>query len=113
MALELLSALEARLGRTLDAEVLARAQTVGQLSAALDRRPLLASSRTSHIEEIAGDDLNIPEPLREAAMAWLGRGADSFYARLMRRTCVGALSSPTIGPRSSSPTTRVIWTWGS
>ena len=99
MALELLSALETRLGRTLDAELLARAQTVGELSRALETRAVpsaspLSSSATGHIEQANDADLRIPEPLREAAMAWLGRGAESFYARLMKTDVRGRAFIP-------------------
>jgi len=99
MALELLSALELRLGRTLDAEALARAETVGQLSQALEAGPAAlaaasTSSRSGRIEGAEADDLQIPEPLREAAMAWLGRGAESFYSRLMQTRVQGRAFIP-------------------
>ena len=94
MALELLSVLEARLGRTLDAEALARAETVGQLSAALEPRSLTSTSSTGHIEEAETSELSLPAPLREAAMAWLGRGAESFYSRLMQTTVHGRAFIP-------------------
>jgi len=94
MALELLSALEARLGRTLDAEALARAETVGELTTALEIRLQPGTSRSSHIEEADEAELHIPEPLREAAMAWLGRGTETFFSRFMRTKVSGRAFIP-------------------
>ena len=90
MALELLVGLEAKLGRTLDGEALAQASTVEELIAVVRTEPKKALSRTASIEGHAEPgSLEIPAPLREAAMEWLGRGQLSFYERVMHTKVVG------------------------
>lgn len=96
MALELLVALERELGRSLDAERLAEAATVEELVAFLGGGGAPSSGRTERIEQGEGAlaRLTVPEPLREAAMAWLARGQDGFYSRVMRSKVTGQAFIP-------------------
>lgn len=93
MALELLVALETKLGTALDAERLNQATTVEELVHALGRESQ-ARSRTAQIEQDDSVSWSIPEPLREAAMEWMARGQDSFYERLMRTKVTGRAFIP-------------------
>jgi long-chain acyl-CoA synthetase len=95
MLLELLVALEAQSGRTLDAERLNRAVTVGDVEAAL--RDLGESRRaapTTSIVQAEPERLEIPQPLREAAMHWLGRAQFGFYERVLRTRVIGRAHIP-------------------
>ncbi len=95
MALELLVALEARLGRALDGEALAQAATVAELVRKVEAQGLGRPSPTAHIEDVGGGSpVTIPEPLREAAMEWMGRGQRSFYQSLMRTRVSGRAFIP-------------------
>lgn len=94
MALELLVALEGRLG-SLDGDRLSRCETVGELVAVLRERPARrATSSTRHIEREEEEPLEIPEPLRAAAMEWLGRAQMSFYDQVMRTRVTGRAFIP-------------------
>ncbi|HEY3493375.1 MAG TPA: AMP-binding protein [Polyangiaceae bacterium] len=94
MLLELLVALESQTGRTLDGERLNRALTVGDVEAALrdlgERRPV----STTAIEKAEREPLEIPVPLREAAMHWLGRAQFGFYDRVLRTNVRGRAHVP-------------------
>lgn len=94
MALELLVGLEAKLGRTLDGEALAAATTVAELLALLRRTQGAGPSPTKMIEGGEETPLEIPTPLREAAMEWLGRGQLSFYDKVMRTRVTGRAFIP-------------------
>jgi long-chain acyl-CoA synthetase len=91
MALELLVGLERKLGRTLSGENLARASTVSELIQAVRKETGIRPSTgtQSIIDDAADAPLEIPAPLREAAMEWLGRGQVSFYERVMRTKVTG------------------------
>lgn len=90
MALELLVGLEGKLGKALNGDDLAKASTVAELADKVRKGP---GTRVSATAAIIDDEeerpLEIPAPLREAAMEWLGRGQLSFYERVMRTKVTG------------------------
>jgi long-chain acyl-CoA synthetase len=94
MLLELLVALEAQTGRTLDSERLNRAVTVGDVETALrelgERRPVATTS----IVKAESEPLEIPAPLREAAMHWLGRAQFGFYDSVLKTSVRGRAHIP-------------------
>ncbi len=95
MALELLVGLETKLGRALDGEILAKASTVAELLESVRKQRGAQRSPTATI--LGAEDekpLEIPGPLREAAMEWLGRGQLSFYERVMRTKVSGRAFIP-------------------
>jgi len=95
MLLELLVALEAQLGHSLDAERLSAATTVGEVEAAL--REVSDSRRiasTSSIEQEADKPLEIPPALRHAAMHWMGRAQMGFYDTVLRTKVTGRAFIP-------------------
>ncbi len=95
MALELLVALEAKLGRALDAEKLSDCSTVGEVESVLRAsKPSAVRSLTEGIEEEAGVPLELPPPLRDAAMHWMGVAQHSFYNRVLRTTVTGRAFIP-------------------
>jgi long-chain acyl-CoA synthetase len=90
MLLELLVAIETELGRSLDAERVSSAQTVADVEAFV--REAQAARRltaTKTVEKEAELELDLPEPLREAAMAWMGRAQHGFYERVLKTTVTG------------------------
>ncbi|HEY5376723.1 MAG TPA: AMP-binding protein [Polyangiaceae bacterium] len=95
MLLELLVALEAQLGHSLDAERLSAATTVGEVEAALrevsDSRKIAS---TSSIEQEADKPLEIPPALRDAAMHWMGRAQMGFYDTVLRTKVTGRAFIP-------------------
>jgi long-chain acyl-CoA synthetase len=92
LLLELLVALEAQLGRTVDAEQLASCQTVGEAEALMAQ---LALRPTAKIEaEPTGTPLVVPEPLQRAAMHWMGRAQSSFYSQVMHTVVTGRAFIP-------------------
>ncbi len=95
MALELLVALEGKLGGSIDADRLSQANSVEDVVAILRSRPSgRGISRTREIEEAAESPLEIPEPLREAAMEWMGRAQMGFYDRVMKTRVTGRAFIP-------------------
>jgi long-chain acyl-CoA synthetase len=96
MLLELLVALERELGRSLDAERVSSATTVADVEAfvreAQGARKLGGTTR--EIEDTDDLELDIPEPLREAAMAWMGRAQHGFYDRVLRTRVTGRAFIP-------------------
>ncbi len=95
MLLELLVAMETELGRSLDAERVASAVTVGDVEAfvreAQNARRLAPTQVVEEAEEL---ELDIPEPLREAAMAWMGMAQHGFYDRVLRTKVSGRAFIP-------------------
>lgn len=90
MALEILVGLEEKFGKSLNGEELARAATVSELIEKVKSEVGRTRSQTSGIiDDQAEKPLEIPGPLREAAMEWLGRGQLSFYERVMRTKVTG------------------------
>ncbi|HEX2875329.1 MAG TPA: AMP-binding protein [Polyangiaceae bacterium] len=95
MLLELLVAIETELGRSLDAERVASAQTVADVEAFV--REAQSARRLASTQTIEKEDeleLNIPEPLREAAMAWMGMAQHGFYDRVLRTKVTGRAFIP-------------------
>jgi long-chain acyl-CoA synthetase len=95
MLLELLVAIETELGRSLDAERVSSAQTVADVEAfvreAQNARRLATTQTIEKEDEIS---LDIPEPLREAAMAWMGMAQHGFYDRVLKTTVTGRAFIP-------------------
>ena len=95
MLLELLVALESQHGRTFDAERLNACQTVGDAEALLrERAETRRAVATTTIGEAEPRSLDLPEPLREAAMYWLGRAQHGFYDRVLTTTVRGRAHIP-------------------
>ncbi len=96
MLLELLVAFERELGQSLDAERVSSAVTVADVESfvreAQSARRLLTT--TKDIEKEEATSLEIPEPLREAAMAWMGRAQHGFYDRVLRTKVSGRAFIP-------------------
>jgi long-chain acyl-CoA synthetase len=95
MLLELLVAIETELGRSLDAERVASAQTVADVEAFV--REAQSARRLATTQTIEKEDelkLNIPEPLREAAMAWMGMAQHGFYDRVLETKVTGRAFVP-------------------
>ncbi|HEY1532591.1 MAG TPA: AMP-binding protein, partial [Polyangiaceae bacterium] len=95
MLLELLVALEAQVGHSLDAERLSAATTVGEVEAAVretsDARKIAS---TSSIEQETEKPLEIPPALRDAAMHWMGRAQMGFYDTVLRTKVTGRAFIP-------------------
>jgi long-chain acyl-CoA synthetase len=95
MLLELLVALEAQVGHSLDAERLSAATTVGEVETALretsDARKIAS---TSSIEQETETPLEIPPALRDAAMHWMGRAQMGFYDTVLRTKVTGRAFIP-------------------
>jgi long-chain acyl-CoA synthetase len=95
MLLELLVAIETELGRSLDAERVSSAQTVADVEAfvreAQNARRLATTQTIEKEDEIS---LDIPEPLRDAAMAWMGMAQHGFYDRVLKTTVTGRAFIP-------------------
>ena len=89
MLLELLVALEARAGRSVDAEKLNACVTVGD--AELLFREGLDARRVSSTKTIEADEseLEIPPALRRAAMNVMGRAQLGFYDQVLRTKVTG------------------------
>lgn len=86
MLLELLVALEAQLGVTLDAEKLNECQTVGDAEALLREQGTArrALSQTASIERAEPEaKLDVPPVVRDVAKQWMGRAQMGFYERVL------------------------------
>jgi long-chain acyl-CoA synthetase len=95
MLLELLVALEAQVGHSLDAERLSAATTVGEVETAVrETREAHKLAVTSEIEREADEPLEIPPALREAAMHWMGRAQMGFYDKVLRTKVSGRAFIP-------------------
>jgi len=95
MLLELLVAIETELGRSLDAERVSSAQTVADVEAFV--REAQAARRLASTQTIEREEelkLDIPEPLREAAMAWMGMAQHGFYERVLHTKVTGRAFIP-------------------
>ncbi|MCA9598686.1 MAG: AMP-binding protein [Myxococcales bacterium] len=95
MLLELLVALEAQVGASLDAERLSSAETIEDAEAFL--RELSSGRRPSASASIEREDetpFEIPDELREAAMHWLGRAQMGFYDRVLSTKVTGRAFIP-------------------
>jgi len=95
MLLELLVALEAQIGGSVDAERLNACVSIGDAEALVrEARGGRRASRTAAIESIDEEPLELPPALREAAMHWLGRAQMGFYDRVLRTEVVGRAFIP-------------------
>jgi long-chain acyl-CoA synthetase len=95
MLLELLVALESQHGRTFDAERLNACHTLGDVEMLLRERPETRRPvATTTIVEAEPRSLEVPEPLREAAMFWLGRAQHGFYDRVLTTKVTGRAHIP-------------------
>ncbi|HSU41119.1 MAG TPA: lysophospholipid acyltransferase family protein, partial [Polyangiaceae bacterium] len=95
MLLELLVALESQHGRTFDAERLNACHTLGDVETLLRERPETRRAvATTTIADIEPGSLDLPEPLREAAMYWLGRAQHGFYDRVLTTKVTGRAHIP-------------------
>jgi long-chain acyl-CoA synthetase len=94
MLLELLVALEAQAGRSVDAERLNTCTTVTDVESLLrELRDERSASTTASIEK-AERPIELPPALREAAMAWMGRAQYGFYDRVLRTRVSGRAFVP-------------------
>jgi long-chain acyl-CoA synthetase len=95
MLLELLVALEAQVGHTLDAERLSTAGTIGELESVLaEERGSRRAPATDSIEREDSTKLEIPPLLREAAMHWMGRAQLGFYDKVLSTKVTGRAFIP-------------------
>jgi long-chain acyl-CoA synthetase len=94
MLLELLVALEAQRGAALDAERLSAATTLGDVEAVLRDSHRAPPRSGSEIEREDEPPLELPPPLRDAAMHWLARAQIGFYDRVMRTKVTGRAFIP-------------------
>ncbi|HEX6764040.1 MAG TPA: AMP-binding protein, partial [Polyangiaceae bacterium] len=94
MLLELLVALEAQAGRALDAESLNASVTVGDAETLFARAGEGRRPATSTIVEEETEPLHVPEPLRKAAMHWLGRAQLGFYDSVLTTKVTGRANIP-------------------
>jgi long-chain acyl-CoA synthetase len=95
MLLELLVALEAQLGRSVDADRLNGCATIADCEAFVRETGVaLRRSQTASIETGDETPLELPPELRDAAMHWLGRAQMGFYDRVLRTTVTGRAFVP-------------------
>jgi len=94
MLLELLVALEAQAGRSLDAERLNGCQTIGDVETVLREQGAGRTGQSATIVEAEPESFEVPVPLREAAMQWLGRAQHGFYERVLHTTVRGRAFIP-------------------
>lgn len=95
MLLELLVALEAQLGGSVDAERLNGCVTIGDAEALVrETRAGRRASRTASIEMADEEPLTLPPAMREAAMHWLGRAQMGFYDRVLHTEVTGRAFIP-------------------
>jgi long-chain acyl-CoA synthetase len=95
MLLELLVAMETELGRSLDAERVSSAVTVADVEAFVrEAQNARRLANTQAIEKEADAPLDLPAPLREAAMAWLGLAQHGFYDRVLDTKVTGRAFIP-------------------
>lgn len=95
MLLELLVALESQVGRSVDAEKLNACTTLGDAEAIL--RELGENRRagaTNSIEREEDEPIVLPEPLRKAAMHWLGQAQRGFYDKVLDTRVTGRAFIP-------------------
>ncbi len=96
MLLELLVALETQVSSSVDADALTECETVGDVELILrDTEAARRRARsTVTIEREEEEPLELPPALREAAMAWLGRGQMAFYDRVLKVAVTGRAFLP-------------------
>jgi long-chain acyl-CoA synthetase len=96
MLLELLVALENRLGQSVDADRLNGCLSVGDVEAVLReaRETRRLSAGTTRSIEKAEVNLELPPALRDAAMSWLGRAQLGFYDQVLHTRVSGRAFIP-------------------
>jgi long-chain acyl-CoA synthetase len=95
MLLELLVALEAQVGHSLDAERLAAVTSVAEVEAVVrETRDARKLASTGQIENEEETPLEIPPALRDAAMHWMGRAQMGFYDKVLRTKVSGRAFIP-------------------
>jgi len=95
LGLELAAALEAQVGKPIDGELLAKAETVGDLEALVaETSSSLVRAESTRIEVAADEPIRIPEPLRDNAKKILTIGQMAFYERVMRPRVSGRAFIP-------------------
>ncbi len=95
MLLELLVALEAQVGRSLDAERLAQVNSVTEVEAIVrETRDARKLASTGEIESEQQKPLEIPPALRDAAMHWMGLAQMGFYDKVLRTKVTGRAFIP-------------------
>ncbi len=93
MLLELLVSLEGQTGRTVDADRLSECETIGEAEAVL-RSVGVRRVDTKAIEKEPEAELELPQPVRDAAMQWLGRGQMNFYEKVLQTEVTGRANIP-------------------
>ena len=95
MLLELLVALENRVGQSVDADRLNSCLSVGDVETVLrEVRETRRLSGTTRSIEKAEAPLELPPALREAAMTWLGRAQIGFYDQVLHTKISGRAFIP-------------------
>ncbi len=94
MLLELLVSLEQQAGTTVDADRLSGCETIGDAEVLLREAKSLRHVATTSIEKEGEAAVEIPEPLRAAAMEWMGRAQMGFYDRVMQAEVKGQAYIP-------------------
>ncbi len=95
LAVELLSALEAQLGLSLDGAQLARCESVGDLEALVAKSRASASAiEVATDEEESREPIKIPAPIAERVKRALTMGQMGFYANVMRPKVYGRAHIP-------------------
>ena len=95
LGLELAAALEAQAGRPIDGELLAKAETVGDLETLVAQTSSAVVREDSrHIEKVDDEPIVVPEPIREQAKKILTIGQMAFYGQVMRPHVTGRAFIP-------------------
>jgi len=94
MLLELLVALESKVGTSLDADRLSECETIADVERVFLQAGARPRPTTELVEQEAETPLNIPPVLREAAMAWMGRAQMGFYDRVLSTKVSGRAFIP-------------------
>ncbi|MDX2052691.1 MAG: AMP-binding protein [Polyangiaceae bacterium] len=94
MLLELLVALEAKVGTSLDADKLSECETVADVERLFLQAGARPRSSTEVVEKEEEVPLNIPPVLRDAAMHWMGRAQMGFYDRVLSTKVTGRAFIP-------------------
>ena len=94
MLLELLVSLEQQAGTTVDADRLSACETIGDAEQLLRDAKLVRHIATTTVEKETDSPVEIPEPLRAAAMEWMGRAQMGFYDKVMKVDVKGRAHVP-------------------
>src|SRR5262249_14552408 len=95
MLLELLVALETQVGRSVDSDRLNTATTVHDVEQIVrETRQARLPNQSTSIERAPEKPLQIPEPVREAAMHFMGRAQIGFYDKVLSTSVTGRAFIP-------------------